>query len=236
MRATRTNTELKVLIADDHPLVLQAVSDAIAGRDGFTVCEARSGPEALAIYDRERPDVVLCDFSFREGNMSGIECTRRLMAAYPEARVVMFTSHDGDESVAAAMDAGALGYITKATPTGHLLDFLTQAGHGIPVFDPEIAPAVGRLLRNRDARPRAAMLTSRETDVLNLLCSEVIGNREISAALCISEHTTKTHLDSLYGKLGVSSKTAAVARALKLGIVDPASLPDPGELPVLVNF
>lgn len=213
-----------VLVVDDHPLMRDAIAGSLTREERFEVITASSGPEALVMHEKHAPNLVLVDVSLTT-EMSGIELTNRLLNADPDALVVMLTSHTDDETVAAALDAGANGFLTKcAASEADLATVLTSALDGEAVYDKVSSGVVTRLMRTRHQRPAQILLTAREEDILRLLCSEVVETKEIAAALFISDHTVKTHLESLYKKLGVSSKVAACVRALRTGLISEQSL------------
>ena len=210
--------KVTLLMVDDHPIVAEAVTNMVARDPSFEVHSAGSGREALALYNRLKPDIVLCDISL-DADMSGIELTQRLTQTDPGgAAVIMFTSHADDFSITSAIDAGAVGYITKGTPPDALLGYLKAAARGEQVYDATVAQSVVGVLR-RGTVPSTPLLLPREMEVLQLLCDGAVSNEEIAERLFISRHTVKTHLDRIYAKLGVRSKTAAVVHAYKTGLV-----------------
>lgn len=203
---------------DDHPVVTMAVSGLLQRDDRFTVRTASSGPEALAEYNREPADVVLCDLSL-DSRMSGVEVTRRLVAEKSDVIVVAFTSFTDPENVTAALDAGASGYLTKSTPPEELPDLLWAASKGEPVYDKQTQAVVFSLFRNRTSAPPAPLLTPRELELLTALCETGASNRELAESMFLSESTVSTHLQSVFNKLGVSSRAKAIAAAYRTGLV-----------------
>lgn len=214
---------ITVLMVDDHPIVLSAITNIVSKSDDFEVYTAHSGAEALALYEQHKPDIVLCDINL-DAHMSGIELTQRLVATYG-ARVVVFSSHTDHGTITSAIEAGAQGYITKGTPPPQLLELLREAARGREVYDSAVAvTVVSSKIRTSATDLDSDPLSPREEEILRLLCSEVINIREIADRLHISEATVKTHLNRLYFKLKVSSKTQAVARAFRYGIIKPEDL------------
>jgi DNA-binding NarL/FixJ family response regulator len=206
-----------VLIADDHPVVREGLRGMLAAEPRISVvAEAASGAEAVAMAARHRPDVVLMDLRMPGGD--GVQATARLLAATPASRVVVLTTYESDADIVRAVEAGAAGYLLKDTPRLDLVDAILAAARGETV----LAPAVAGRLVSRLRQPAAAALSARETEILALV-GRGQTNAEIGRDLMISEATVKTYLLRAYGKLGVSDRTAAVTRAIELGM-----LPAPG--------
>lgn len=207
----------RIVLVDDHPIVragLRTLLDADPRID--VVGEAASGEEALVVVgalDREgaRPDLVLMDLQLGPG-IGGIEATRRAVAAHPGLRVLVLTTFDADADVFGALEAGAIGYVLKDTPTAALVRAVLDAAAGRPALSPEVALRVVSRATSSDPG-----LSAREREILGLLVTGA-GNRDIARALFISESTVKGHLVNLYAKLGVDNRTAAarVARERRL--------------------
>jgi DNA-binding NarL/FixJ family response regulator len=208
---------VSVLIADDHPVVREGLRGMLAAEPGISVvAEAASGAEAVAMASHHRPDVVLMDLRMPGGD--GVQATTDILAAMPDSRVVVLTTYESDVDIVRAVEAGATGYLLKDTPRRDLVDAVLAAARGETV----LAPAVAGRLVSRLRQPAAGTLSARETEILALV-SRGQTNAEIGRALLISEATVKTYLLRAYGKLGVSDRTAAVTRAIELGM-----LPAPG--------
>jgi DNA-binding NarL/FixJ family response regulator len=215
--ADRQLGPVTVLIADDHPVVREGLRGMLAAESGITVVgEAGSGDEAVAMARRYRPDVVLMDLRMPGGD--GVLATAGILATAPSTRVVVLTTYETDADIVRAVEAGATGYLLKDTPRPDLVSAIRAAARGETVLGPTVA---GRLV-SRLRRPAAEPLSARETEVLRLVARGQT-NAEIGRALFISEATVKTHLLRAFGKLGVSDRTAAVTRAIELGM-----LPSPG--------
>ena len=213
----RPAATLSVLIADDHPVVREGLHGMLAAEPGVAVVgEAGSGDEAVAMARRHRPDVVLMDLRMPGGD--GVQATAGILAAVPGTRVVVLTTYETDADIVRAVEAGATGYLLKDTPRAELISAIRAAARGETVLGPTVA---GRLVSHL-RRPAAEPLSARETEVLSLVARGQT-NGEIGKALYISEATVKTHLLRTFGKLGVSDRTAAVTRAIELGM-----LPTPG--------
>jgi DNA-binding NarL/FixJ family response regulator len=209
-----------VLIADDHPVVREGLRGMLSAEPGLLViAEAGSGDEAVAMARQHRPDVVLMDLRMPGGD--GVQATTGILAAVPGTRVVVLTTYETDADIVRAVEAGATGYLLKDTPRADLVSAIRAAARGETVLGPTVA---GRLVSHL-RRPAAEPLSARETEVL-ALAGRGQTNVEIGRALFISEATVKTHLLRAFGKLGVSGRTAAVTKAIELGM-----LPAPGSAP-----
>jgi DNA-binding NarL/FixJ family response regulator len=210
---------IRVLLVDDHPVVrrgLRALLEEIPELE--PVGEAADGAEALRLLDRfrqdglPRPDVVLMDLQMGAG-MNGVEATRRITALPDPPSVLVLTVYSTDADILAAVEAGATGYLLKDAPPEELAAAVRATARGETVLAP---PVAARLMgRVRAGRP---VLSPRETEILELL-AEGLANRQISKRLFISEATVKTHLVHVYDKLGVDSRTAAVAAARTNGLL-----------------
>lgn len=206
--------DIRVLLVEDQRDVREGLYALINGSSGFRCLAAfRTMEEALRAVDRELPDVVLTDVGLP--GMSGIEGTRILKQAHPELPVVALTIYDDDEDVFSALCAGATGYLLKNTPPAKLLESLKDVVSGGAPMSPEIALRVIRLFREFSPPPRASYrLTQQEVELLKLI---VNGHTYKTAAydLGISISTVSFHLQNIYNKLQVHSKTEAVAKALR---------------------
>ena len=200
---------LTVLLCDDHLVVRSGLRALLRTQEDLeVVAEAGSGAEALELAEQHRPDVVVMDLGMGAG-MDGIEAIRHLRAARPDQAVIVFTTYDSDADIVRAVDAGAMGYVLKDASPEEIFAAVRGAAVGRPVLS---APVASKLFRQR-ARPREA-LTPREAELLGLL-TEGLSNRELSRRLFISEATVKSHLAHIYAKLGVDSRAAAIAAALR---------------------
>lgn len=200
---------IRVVIADDHPVVrsgLRAVVETVP--DIAVVADV----ERAALALEHEADVVTMDLRFPDG-LTGVEAIRALLARKDPPAVLVLTNYDDDADILAAIEAGASGYLLKDAPPAELLSAIRRAHAGESV----LAPAVATTLMSRIRQP-GLTLTPREADVLAAL-DRGLSNREISRALFLGETTVKTHLARLYGKLGVSSRTAALAKARELGLM-----------------
>jgi DNA-binding NarL/FixJ family response regulator len=201
---------LRVLTADDHPVVREGVRAMIANEsDMDLVAEAVDGREAVALYEEHAPDVVLMDL--RMPRTDGVDATRAIMAAHPDARIVALTSYEGDADIHRALDAGARGYLLKDMLGTEVIRAIRAVVEGKRVIPPEVAS------RLADFTPRIR-LTGRELDVLRL-AAKGLRNREIAREIGRTEGTVKEHLKHVMEKLGASDRTTAVTLALQRGII-----------------
>ncbi|MGW7439062.1 response regulator [Streptomyces sp. NPDC054849] len=198
---------IRLLLADDHPVVragLRAVLDTEA--DFAVVAEAATAERAVELAAREPVDVVLMDLQFGTG-MHGSEATALITARPGAPRVLVLTTYDTDADILAAVEAGASGYLLKDAPPEELAAAVRTAAAG----QSALAPAVALRLMDRMRTPAEA-LTKRELEVLQLV-ADGLSNQQISKKLFLSQATVKSHLVHIYAKLGVDSRTSAVAAA-----------------------
>jgi DNA-binding NarL/FixJ family response regulator len=213
----RADSPVTVLLADDHPVVREGLKGMLAAQPGIRViAEAASGGEAVAMARLHRPQVVLMDLRMPEGD--GVTATAGILAEVPATRVVVLTTYESDADIIRAVEAGAAGYLLKDTTSQELASAILAAARGETV----LAPAVAGRLVSRLRRPPVELLSARETEVLALVAGGHT-NADIGRMLFIGEATVKTHLLRAFGKLSVSDRTAAVTRAIELGM-----LPSPG--------
>ncbi|GAA1655386.1 response regulator [Actinoplanes couchii] len=213
----------RVMVVDDQALVRVSFSILIDATPGLTVVgEAADGIEAVDVYAREKPDVVLMDI--RMPRLNGIEATRRIVADHPDARVLMLTTYDLDEYVYAALRAGASGFLLKDAPPTDLLAAIDVLAGGEAILAPTVTRRLIREFADRP-EPRRALprqldgVTDRERDVL-LLVAQGLSNTEIAGRLHISTATTKTHVARLLTKLGARNRINLVIVAYESGLVE----------------
>ena len=202
--------KIRVMLVDDHYVVrigLHAVIDL--EQDMAIVAEAEDGTEAVKLFAQHKPDVVLMDL--RMPGFSGIETAERIRKDFPNARILMLTTFDGDEDIYRAMEVGAYGYLLKNAPRPELLAAIRHVHSGKQYLPANIA----RSLAERDS---SAPLTEREIEALQL-ASKGCSNKEIASVLAITEHTAKAHMKHILEKLGVEDRTGAVTLALRRGII-----------------
>lgn len=205
---------VRLVLCDDHPIVragLRAVFEAEPDFD--VVAEADRAMEAVDLARLHAPDVVTMDLRFPTG-ASGVDATRELRLLAPAPAVLVLTNYDDDRDIIAAVEAGASGYVLKDAPPAELVSAVRGAADG----QAALAPAVAARLMRRVREP-VTVLTPREADVLRAV-ARGLSNQEIGAELFLGQPTVKSHLAHVFGKLGVPSRTAAVARARELGLLD----------------
>jgi DNA-binding NarL/FixJ family response regulator len=201
---------IRILLVEDHQVVRQGLAALLSTTDGLEVVgSVGDGVEAVAAYRRLRPDITLMDL--RLPKMSGVDAIREIRGEFPEARVVVLTTYDGDEDIYRALQAGAKGYLLKGMPFEELLTTI-YAVHG---GKSRITSPVAEKLAERVS---GQQLTARELSVLERIVAGR-ANREIAADLFISEATVKTHVNSLLSKLGVVDRTQAATVAIQRGFV-----------------
>lgn len=204
---------IRIVLADDHPVVRTGLRAMLAGDPDLDVIgEATAPDDAVALAAELAPDVVLMDLQFGT-EQTGADATRRIRALPNPSAVLVLTNYDTDSDILGAVEAGASGYLLKDAPPDELIAAIRAAAEGETALAPAIA---GRLLaRMRSPQPS---LSARETEVLRLVAGGATNN-EIAARLHISDATVKSHLVHIYTKLGVSSRTAAVATARDTGLL-----------------
>ena len=202
--------KIRLLIADDHAMILEGLAATIGRQDDMTVvAKAGDGRKAVELWKAHRPDVSLLDL--RMPILNGVGVIKELRDLDASARVIVHTTYDTDEEIYQAIRAGAKAYLLKDAPTEELLDSIRKVYAG----ETCIPPALGAKLVSRMS---GEALTSREIDVLKLL-ARGRSNKEIGADLFISETTVKSHMRSIFGKLDVMSRTEAIAAANRRGLI-----------------
>ncbi|MCD2264203.1 response regulator transcription factor [Dietzia aurantiaca] len=207
-------TTIRILIADDHAVVRTGLRALLTSDPAIEVLADVS--EASAAVERSRVgdvDVVLMDLRFAGDATAGVRATASLRELPDPPQVLVLTSHDTDADIVGAIEAGACGYLLKDAGPDELLGAVHAAAAGESALSPTVAATLMGRLRN----PRPA-LTEREAEVLHAV-AEGSTNRQVAASLHVSEATVKTHLVHVFDKLGVTSRTAAVARAHELGLL-----------------
>lgn len=207
-------TRVRLLVVDDHPVVRDGIVGMVSSDpDVEVVGEASDGAEAVNLARVLQPDVVLMDLRMR--GMDGVAATRELTRLGIPCRIVVLTTYDGDADVLPAIEAGATGYLLKDASREELLRAIRAAAIG----DAVLAPSVAARLVGRLQTPDAGLLSSRELEVLALVADGAT-NRGAGTRLHVSEATIKTHLLSIYAKLGVGDRAAAVAEGFRRGLLD----------------
>jgi DNA-binding NarL/FixJ family response regulator len=204
---------IRLLLSDDHPVVRAGMRALLEAEDDLHVVgEAASAEEAVQLAATPGIDLVLMDLQF-PGVLQGVDATRRIRSSPGAPRVLVLTNYDTDADILGAIEAGASGYLLKDAPPGELVSAIRAAAAGESALAPAVASRLDESQRAGDQR-----LTVREAEVLALVAAGRT-NREIGQALFLSEATVKSHLVHIFTKLGVGSRTAAVARARELGAI-----------------
>ena len=215
---TRSDRQIRVLVADDHPVFRRGMR-AILGAEPDTelVGEATDGEEAVALALELRPDVILMDLNMP--GLNGIEATRRILAGSPHIGILVLTMFEDDDSVWAAMQAGARGYLLKGALKAEIVRAINGVASGEAIFGPSVA----RRLTQFFAQPRGAAkevfpeLTDREREILALI-AEHRTNREIADRLVLSQKTVSNHISNIFSKLQIADRAEAIERARDAGL------------------
>lgn len=223
---------IRILLADDHPIVREGLRAVLETQSDFEViAEAADGEEAQRLALKLQPDIILLDLEMPI--LDGVETIRRLRQQQPAARIIVFTAFDNDERIIHAVQAGANGYLLKGAPREEIFKAIHITMEGGSLLQPIVA---SKLLRHMGHQPVAGLpgssfnhqaaqgllpyetLTERELEVLKLL-AQGMPNKEIAAQLVITERTAKFHVTSIIGKLGARNRTEAVSLAAQKGLI-----------------
>lgn len=212
-------TSIRLLIVDNHTLFRQGLVSLLQSEPGLEVIgEASSGEETLQLIPQLQPDMVLMDVKMP--GIGGVEATRRLMESMPQARILMLTVSEEEESLFAAIQAGARGYILKNADADELLEAIRRVHSGEAMVSPSMTIRLFQALRSGGVPaplPNDLPLTPRELDVFHLLARGA-SNREIAETLTISENTVKTHVRNILEKLELGNRTEVAAYARRFNL------------------
>ncbi|HEY1950484.1 MAG TPA: response regulator transcription factor [Bryobacteraceae bacterium] len=202
--------QIRILVVEDHHIVRQGLVALLKTvPDLMVVAEAAGGEQGIDAFREHQPDVTLMDL--RLPDIGGAEAVRQIRREFPDARIIVLTTFDGDEDIYRALQAGARGYMLKGMFGDELMDAIRAVHAGKACIPPLVAERLAGRVGGYD-------LTARELDVLRLIVAGK-SNKEIGSGLTISEATVKTHINSILGKLGVSDRTQAATTAIQRGIV-----------------
>jgi DNA-binding NarL/FixJ family response regulator len=206
----QSSKPIRILIVDDHFMVRMGLSASLqVEHDMEVLAEVGSGEGAIEAYRKHGPLLVIMDV--RLPGMSGTEATAAILSEFPDARILMLSTHSGEEEIYRALQAGARGYVLKSVVREDLLRAIREVWEGRQYLD----PAVAALLAQRGSH---RSLTTRELEVLRLV-AKGFGNKEVAAALNIAEVTVKLHVSHVFEKLNVKDRTEAATAALQRGII-----------------
>jgi DNA-binding NarL/FixJ family response regulator len=201
---------IRVFSVDDHPLLREGIAAVINNeRDMQVIGQAANGKDAVQEFKKYQPDVTLMDL--RLPDMSGIDAMIAIRAEFPDARVILLTTFEGDVEIKRALEAGARGYLLKSMPPKELIEVIRQVHAGKKRIPPQLAAQLAEHMSDE-------ALTTREIEVLG----QIAGgnrNRDIAEQLFISEETVKVHIKHIMEKLGASDRTEAVAIGIRRGII-----------------
>lgn len=212
--------KVRIVVADDHGVVREGLRSLIGAVDGFELVESvGTVREAVRAAVCRQPDVLVMDINLPDG--SGLDATREVSRVAPNVAVLMLTMYDDDDSVFAAVRAGALGYVLKGADPDQIVRAITSVADGEAIFGPGVARrAMALLSTSRDDAPPFPTLTPREREILQLIATG-IGNAAIAGQLSVSPNTVANHVSNVFRKLQVATRAEAIVRARDVGLGAP---------------
>jgi DNA-binding NarL/FixJ family response regulator len=206
------------MLADDHRMLREGLRRSMSDQGFDVIGEARDGDEAIRLAEELQPEVILMDVTMPE--VDGVEATRQIRLLYPDIRIVMLTMHADQEVLAAAIRAGASGYLVKDCSTEEIASAVRMAASGETALSPQLAASMLDEVRKLDlpTGEEERVITRREEEVLQLIANGC-STPEVAEKLFISQKTVKNHLASIYQKLDARDRTQAVLQAVRMGIV-----------------
>lgn len=206
---------MRVLLADDHQILRDGIRRGLESAGETVVGEAANGEEAVRLAAEHHPDLVLMDLSMPV--MDGVQATRLIKSASPEIKVVVLSMHDDPAQTRAALQAGAVGYLSKGTSFFDVLDTLRRVHEGEEVLSPHLAASM--LQTADEADDSNELLSSRQVEILQMIANG-LSTKQVARELDITQKTVHNHLNTVYRKLDTQSLTHAVLSAVRLGIID----------------
>ncbi len=211
-------SKIRVLIADDHPVVREGLSAMLSREDDIEVVGlAENGQKAIERAGELHPDIILMDLRMPE--VDGIEAMRRIKISHPGIKFIVLTTYDNDEYIFKGIESGARAYLLKDSPREDLFKAIRGVSKGESLIEPAVAGKVLDRFAELSRRQQSPVsLSDREVEVLGLMARGA-SNKAIASGLNIGESTAKTHIQSIFNKLGVNVRTEAVTEAVKKGII-----------------
>lgn len=206
---------MRVLLADDHQILRDGIRRGLESAGEDVVGEADNGEQALELVRTTKPDVVLMDLSMPV--LDGVTATRRITDEFPDVRVLVLTMHDDPQRTRAALEAGAIGYLTKGTSFTDVLDTLRRAMAGEEVLSPQLAASM--LTAAGTVETTEELLSERQREILQMI-ADGMSTKQVARELGITQKTVHNHLNAIYRRLDTQSLTHAVLSAVRLGIID----------------
>lgn len=212
---------MRVLLADDHQILRDGIRRGLEAAGEEIVGEANNGEEAVALARETVPDMVVMDLSMPV--LDGVEATRRITEELPSVKVIVLSMHDDPARTRAALEAGAIGYLTKGTSFADVLDTLRRAMAGEEVLSPHIAASMLEAVTQHQSEQKAdateELLSDRQVEILQMIANG-LSTKQVARELGITQKTVHNHLNAIYRRLDAQSLTHAVLSAVRLGIID----------------